>query len=112
MTSDFKASRARRSNAHQAGWPGARNSGPSWASPAVTNGRIAIVAGTAVIDGAGSVVVAAAVIDVRGNRSRGRRSNGGGRRTHNAHATRFGRRRNGSRERRGGDKHQGNLFHW
>src|SRR5436190_5081147 len=111
MMTDFRGSWTRRSNAHQERWPGARNSGPSWASPAITNGRIAVVSGAAVIDDAGMIIVAAVVIGVGCNRSRGGRSDSGNR-TDDAHGARFSRGRDGSRERRGSDKHQGNLLHW
>src|SRR5438105_13549189 len=113
MTTDHKTSRANGSNRVTTRWPGARNSGPSWPSPAVTNGRIAVVAGAAVIDDTGSTIVAVATVEVGvgGNRSSGCGGGCSGR-ARDAHAACLGRRGNGSRKRRGSDKHQGNLFHW
>src|ERR1700752_5090452 len=97
MTPYLRAARASWSNLRQARWPGARNSGPSWASPAVTHSRIAVVAGAAVIDDAGGVVAVATIdISVGSNCSSGGSGNGDGR-TRHAHAARFGRRGNGSR---------------
>src|SRR5262245_44098976 len=112
MTTDLRIPHASWSNPRQARWPGARNSGPSWASPAVTNSRVAVVAGAAVIDDAGGVIAVATVdVSVGSDRSSGSRGDGNSRTGH-AHAARLSRRGNGSRERSGSDKHQSNLLHW
>src|SRR3954463_9728864 len=109
MTS-FRASRDEVKRASNDDGPEPGTPGHHGPSPAVTNSRIAVVGRAAVIGDAGSVVVAAAVVGIGGDRSRGRYRNGGSR-TRHAHAARFGGRRDGSRQRGGSDKHQGNLFH-
>src|SRR5256885_6287118 len=111
MTTDHKTAREQVKRGSKTRWPGARNSGPSWASPAVTNSWIAVVAGGAVIGNAGRSVIAVAAVEVSvgGDRCSGRGGNGSGR-TRDAERARFGGRGDGSRKRRRSDQHQGNLL--